>query len=125
MDVASYDEAGAAALEAAVQAAGLLTGDGWLQRDAEGMPFGPIEQLLGAVRGTVYARASAQDAGYGIEPEMAALDGAIVEAAAPAVEALELLLRPLVAPAQPLEALLDDTPDRLDAQAQRAPEGAN
>src|SRR3546814_20695472 len=81
MDVASYDEAGAAAREAAVQAAGLLTGDGWLQGGAEGMPFGPIEKLLGAVRGTVYARASAQDAGYGIETEMAELDGAIVEAA--------------------------------------------
>src|SRR3546814_16766108 len=98
MDVASYDEAGAAALEAAVQAAGLLTGDGWLQRVAEGMLFGPIEKLLGAVRGTVYARASAQDAGYGIETEMAELDGAIVAAAAPAVEALELLPRPLVPP---------------------------
>src|SRR5690606_31801938 len=65
-DVASYDEAGAEALEAAIDAAGALPGDGWLQRIAEGTPFGPIEKLLFAVRGTVYARASAQDAGYGL-----------------------------------------------------------
>src|SRR3546814_7878870 len=56
MDVASYDEAGAAALEAAVQAEGLLTGDGRLQRVPEGRPFWPHEKLLGAVRGTVNAR---------------------------------------------------------------------
>ena len=124
MDVASYDEAGATALEAAVQAAGLLTGDGWLQRIGEGMPFGPIEKLLSAVRGTVYARASAQDAGYGIETEMAELDGAIVEAAAPAVEALELLLRPLVALGKRLEAVLEDAPDWLDAPARARIEGA-
>ena len=40
---------------------------------------------------------TAQDAGYGLETEMAEPDGALVEAAAPAAEALELLLRPLVA----------------------------
>ncbi|MFN3387311.1 MAG: ATP-dependent DNA helicase [Allosphingosinicella sp.] len=124
LDVASYDEAGAAALEAAVQAAGLLPGDGWLQRIGEGMPFGPVEKLLAAVRGAVYARATAQDAGYGIETEMAELDGAIVSAAAPAVEALELLMRPLVALAKRLEAVLEDAPDWLDAQARARIEGA-
>ncbi|HEX8668877.1 MAG TPA: ATP-dependent DNA helicase, partial [Allosphingosinicella sp.] len=124
MDVASYDEAGAAALEAAVQAAGLLPGDGWLQRIGEGMPFGPVEKLLAAVRGTVYARATAQDAGYGIETEMAELDGELVGAAAPAVEALELLMRPLMALARRLEAVLEDAPDWLDAQARARIEGA-
>ena len=65
------------ALDTAVQAAGALPGDGWLQRIAEGMPFGPIETLLAAVRGTVYARATAQDAGYGLETELAEPDGDI------------------------------------------------
>ncbi|MGS1016961.1 ATP-dependent DNA helicase [Allosphingosinicella humi] len=123
-DVASYDEAGGAALEAAVQAAGLLTGDGWLQRIAEGAPFGPLERLLAAVRGAVYARASAQDAGYGLETEMADLDGSVVEAAAPAVEAMETLLRPLVALGKRLEAVLEDAPDWLDGQARARIEGA-
>ncbi|HEX8622181.1 MAG TPA: ATP-dependent DNA helicase [Allosphingosinicella sp.] len=123
-DVVSYDEAGALALDMAVQAAGLLPGDGWLQRIAEGLAFGPVEKLLAAVRGTVYARATAQDAGYGIETEMAELDGDIVAAAAPAVEALEQLMRPLMALARRLEAVLEDSPDWLDSQARARLEGA-
>ena len=124
LDVASYDEAGGLALEAAIQAAGLLPGDGWLQRMGEGAPFGPVERLLAAVRGTVYARASAQDAGYGLETEMAELDAAVVEAAAPAVEALEMLLRPLMALGKRLEAVLEDAPDWLDGPARARIEGA-
>jgi ATP-dependent DNA helicase DinG len=124
MDVASYDEGGAAALEAAVQHAGALPGDGWLARLAEGTPFGPVEGLLAAVRGTVYARAMAQDAGYGLETELAEPDPALVEAAAPALEALEMLLRPLVALGKRLEAVLEDAPDWLDTQARARVEGA-
>ena len=52
----------------------------------EGSPFGPVEALLGEVRGTVYARAKAQDAGYGLETELAEPDGALVAAAAKALE---------------------------------------
>ena len=124
MDVASYDEAGGAALEQAVEAAQLLPSDSWLGRIGEGMPFGPVEKLLSAVRATVYARATAQDAGYGLETEMAELDGPIVEAAAPAVEALELLVRPLTALGNRLQAVLEDAPDWLDAAARARIEGA-
>ncbi|MFN3944414.1 MAG: ATP-dependent DNA helicase [Allosphingosinicella sp.] len=123
-DVASYDEAGALALDMAVQAAHALPGDGWLGRIAEGLPFGPVEKLLAAVRGTVYARADAQDAGYGLETELAEPDGALVDAAAPAVEALELLAKPLVALGRRLEAVMEDAPDWLDAQARARIEGA-
>ncbi|HEY5711164.1 MAG TPA: ATP-dependent DNA helicase [Allosphingosinicella sp.] len=124
MDVASYDEGGAAALEAAVRMAGALPGDGWLQRLAEGTPFGPVEGLLAAVRGTVYAQATAQDAGYGLETELAEPDSALVEAAAPALEALESLHRPLVALGRRLEAVIEDAPDWLDSQARARVEGA-
>src|SRR6185436_7818090 len=120
MDVASYDAAGATAL----QRAGALPGDGWLGRLAEGQPFGPVEALLAAVRSSVYARATAQDAGYGLETELAEPDSALVEAAAPAVEALEQLVRPLVALGKRLEAVLEDAPDWLDAQARARVEGA-
>jgi ATP-dependent DNA helicase DinG len=123
-DVASYDEAGSTALEAAIQMAGALPGDGWLQRLGEGMPFGPLEKLLAAARGTVYARATSQDAGYGLETEMAELDPQLIDGAAPAVEALELLHRPLVALGRRLEAVLEDAPDWLDAQARARVEGA-
>lgn len=124
MDVASYDEAGAVALDAAVVAAGALPSDGWQQRLAEGVPFGPVEALLAAVRGQVYARATAQDAGYGLETELAEPDAALIEAAAGTAEALERLLRPLVALAGRLEAVIEAAPDWLDAQARARVEGA-
>ena len=124
MDVASYDEEGARALDAAVEAAKALPSDGWLQRLVEGDPFGPIEALLSEVRGMVYARARAQEAGYGLETELADPDGALVSAAASAAEVLESLAKPLAALARRLEAVLDDAPDWLDSQARARVEGA-
>jgi ATP-dependent DNA helicase DinG len=124
MDVASYDEEGALALDAAVEAAKALPSDGWLQRLQEGAPFGAIEALLAEVRGTVYARSKAQEAGYGLETELAQPDGALVSAAAAAAELLESLNKPLAALARRLEAVLEDAPDWLDAQARARVEGA-
>ncbi len=124
MDVASYDEEGAAALEQAVDAARALPSDGWLARIAEGNPFGPVEELLGEVRGTAYARAKAQDAGYGLETELAEPDGALVAKAAAALEALEALQKPLTVLSRRLEAVLEDAPDWLDSQARARVDGA-
>src|SRR4051794_40446226 len=124
MDVASYDEEGAQALDAAVEASKALPSDGWLQRLVEGAPFGPVEALLAEVRGTVYARAKAQEAGYGLETELAEADGALVSGAAAAVELLDSLGKPLAALARRLEAVLEDAPDWLDSQARARVEGA-
>src|SRR5690348_9362099 len=124
MDVASYDEEGNRALDAAVEAARALPSDGWLQRLVEGDPFGPIEALLQEVRGMVYARAKAQEAGYGLETELAEIDGALVSQAAAAMHALEALQKPLAGLARRLEAVLEDAPDWLDSQARARVEGA-
>src|SRR5918997_3887799 len=124
MDVASYDDEGAQALEAAVEASRALPTDGWLQRLVEGDPFGPIEAVLAEVRGTVYARAKAQEAGYGLETELAEPDGALVSQSAAAMQALEALQKPLAALARRLEAVLDDAPDWLDSQARARVDGA-
>jgi ATP-dependent DNA helicase DinG len=124
MDVASYDEEGNRALDAAVEAAKALPSDGWLQRLVEGSPFGPMEALLGEVRGMVYARAKAQEAGYGLETELAEADGALVSSAVAAAELLESLNKPLAALARRLEAVLEDAPDWLDSQARARVEGA-
>ena len=127
-DVASYDAEGAAAINAAAYAAQSLPSDGWAQRIAEGEPFGPIERLLGAVRGLVYTRSTDEDAGYGLETEAAQLDGPTIEAAGAAATALDALLRPLVALGRRLEAVLDGgetaTPDWLDGPARARIEGA-
>ena len=124
MDVASYDDEGARALDAAVEAARALPSDGWLQRLIEGAPFGAIEALLGEVRGMVYARAKAQEAGYGLETELAEPDGALVSQAAASMAALEALQKPLAALSRRLEAVLEDAPDWLDSQARARVEGA-
>ncbi|HEY0624625.1 ATP-dependent DNA helicase [Sphingomonas sp.] len=125
-DVASYDDAGAQAIAAAVDAARALPSDGWLQRLAEGQPFGAIEQLLAAVRGLTYARDAngAGEAGYGIETELAEPDATLIDAAGPAAAALEQLLRPMMALGRRLEAVLDEAPDWMDGQARARIEGA-
>jgi len=124
LDVASYDEEGHRAIEQASAAARELPGDGWLGRLAEELPLGPIEKLLAAVRSTTYARASAADAGYGIETHAAELDVGLIEASAPAIEALEALVRPLARLRQRLQAVLEDAPDWLDSAARARVEGA-
>jgi len=124
LDVASYDDKGGEALEAAVEAARALPSDGWLTRLSDNDPFGPIERLLGEVRGTVYARAKAQEAGYGLETELAEPDSALIAAAGGALEALDSLARPLAALSRRLEAVLEDSPDWLDTAARARVEGA-
>nr|WP_246587168.1 ATP-dependent DNA helicase [Stakelama flava] len=124
-DVASYDEQGGRAISQAVDAAMALPSDGWLQRLAEGEPFGPIETLLAAVRGLTYARdTKGSDAGYGLETELAEPSAELVEAAGPAGEALDSLVRPMVALGRRLEAVLAEAPDWMDGPARARIEGA-
>lgn len=123
-DVASYDVAGGEAVAAAVDAARALPADGWLARVQEGEPFGPLETLLGAVRGVVFARAKDGEAGYGLETELAEPPPELVEAAGPAAHALDALLRPLVALGKRLESVLAEAPDWMDGPACARVEGA-
>ncbi|MDE2042343.1 MAG: ATP-dependent DNA helicase [Alphaproteobacteria bacterium] len=123
-DVASYDAEGGAAINAAVVGCQALPSDGWLGRVSQGDPFGPLERLLAAVRGLVYARDTNAEAGYGLETECAELDGALLEAVEPAAQALDALLKPLIALGRRLEAVLTEAPDWMDAQARARVEGA-
>ncbi|MCM8558398.1 ATP-dependent DNA helicase [Sphingomicrobium sediminis] len=124
MDLASYDEEGSQAIADIVEAAGKLNSEGWLARIGEGDPWGPFEKLFAAVRDMTYARAKAQDAGYGLETEMVEPDGPLVEAASAALEALEALAKPMAKLSQRLEAVLEDAPDWLDSPARARVEGA-
>ncbi len=129
-DVASYDEAGGAAIEAAVTATQALPSDGWLARVAERMPSGPVEALLGEVRAATYARdesakgIASQEAGYGIETETAQLPGELVEAAGTAARALAAIRSPLMKLGARLEAVIENPPDWLDSQGRARIEGA-
>ena len=125
-DIASYDEAGGKAIAAARHAAEALPGDGWLQRLHDGAPSGPLEDLLAAVRATVYARdeSGGQEAGYGLETEAAQLDGPLVERAVAAQGALAELRAPLMRLGMRLEAILAEPPDWLDGPGRARIEGA-
>ena len=129
-DLASYDAEGGEAIGQIVEAARALASDEWLTRLREGEPFGAIERLLAAVRGLVFARQSQaaapgkDDAGYGLETELAEPDAALIDAAGPAAAALDALLRPMVALGRRLEAVLADPPDWLDGAARARVEGA-
>ncbi|MFC3712484.1 ATP-dependent DNA helicase [Sphingoaurantiacus capsulatus] len=123
-DLLSYDEEGAEALDAAVEASREMPADGWLSRLAEGAPDGPIEALLAAVRAHVYARAEAPDSGYGLETEVANLLPQVVDAAGTASIALERLVKPFAKLEARLVALLEEPPDWLDIAARARVEGA-
>ncbi|WP_019052966.1 ATP-dependent DNA helicase [Sphingobium xenophagum] len=126
-DLASYDVEGGEAIRAAADAALALPADEWLKRVVADEPFGPLEALFTAVRGTVFARAAdtgEADAGYGLETELAAPDGPLVEAAQEAALALDALLRPLTHLSRRLEAVIEDAPDWLDGAARARIEGA-
>src|SRR3546814_1509229 len=62
--------------------------------------------------------------GYGLETELADPDPELVTAAASASDAIEALLRPLMALGKRLEALIEDPPDWLDGQARARVDGA-
>lgn len=125
-DITSYDEAGAQAITDARNAAEGLPADGWLARVVEGEPSGPLEELLAAVRATVFARdeSGGQDGGYGLETEATGLDGPFIEAALNAATALSALRRPLIQLGLRLEAILADPPDWLDGPGRARIEGA-
>lgn len=124
-DVASYDEQGGEAIEAARIASEALPMEGWLQRLAENAPSGPIEELLGGVRSVTYARdEKGHEAGYGIETEAAQLEGNFVELAGKAAQALADIRQPLIRLGGRLEALIEDGPDWLDGQGRARIEGA-
>ena len=125
-DVASYDEDGGRAITRAREAAEALPGDGWLARIGEGAPSGPLEALLAATRALVHARdeSGGQEAGYGLETEVAGLDGGFIAIAGEAQDALEALRQPLVRLGARLDAILGDPPDWLDGSARARIEGA-
>ncbi len=120
-DVASYDDDGGVAIEAACEAGKALPGEGWLQRLHDGEPSGPIEALLGAVRMATYARdeSGGQDAGYGIETEASGLPGEVIEAAGLGAQALAAIRTPLIQLGGRLEAIMTDPPDWLDGPDNR------
>ncbi|MEE4350728.1 MAG: ATP-dependent DNA helicase [Pacificimonas sp.] len=123
-DLVAFEEEGALLLDEAVDAAQILPADGWLKRIVGGEPCGPVEELLAAVRGAVLARARPNEAGYGLETELAEPPPDLVEAAGACGKALEDLAVPLRRLSARLVRLMEEAPDWLDAAARARVEGA-
>ena len=113
-DLILEDEQGMEALQAAMQAATALPGEGWGARIAEGRPAGPTESFLSAVRGQVYARASDPDSPFDIECETNDPAPGLIEAAAALDGALDRLAYPLKKLRRVLTERLDDEAADLD-----------
>jgi ATP-dependent DNA helicase DinG len=113
-DLAADDAAAVEAIEAAVHAALVLPGEGWMARLTAGQPEGAAEHFLALVRAQVYARAHGPESAYGIETETFPPVEGLVEAAAALDKALAGLAVPLGTLAERLAARLDDEADALD-----------
>lgn len=114
MDVASYDEEGAAALDAVLEAARALPAVEWLSRIAAETPEGPVETLLQHVRSQVLTRARDSEQGFTLETDVASPIAGLLEAASAASAALAALTRAMLQLRLRLECLADEKPDWLD-----------
>ncbi len=122
-DIAADDREAWAALNEALAGAHALVSPGWLQRLGQGVPRGPAENFLAAVRQQVYARAPEPDNAYSLETESRPLVGGAAEAAETLEGALGRLAAPLAELARRLHAMLDEraatlpAPERLRIEA--------
>ena len=107
-------EEDAAALDDVLRSAGILPGEGWRQRIADGEARGAAEAFLAAVRGQVYARATGVDGPFDIECDLGEPGPELLEAAANLADGLSRLSRPLKALRESLLARLDDEADSLE-----------
>jgi ATP-dependent DNA helicase DinG len=118
------DEAAPAALDEALQAAGVLAGEGWTQRLA-GNPRGAGEIFLAMAYGHVRARSDARDGFYTLEADIASMQPELLEAVRALSRGLRRLARPLTELARLLRKKMDEktatlepyTRARLDAAA--------
>ena len=113
-DLVAGDSLAGEALQAIMEAARALPGDGWLRRIAEGTPTGPTERFLVDVRALVRARAKESDSPHGLEADCVAPPSGLLEQARILGLAFDALLRPMRALAHRLAARLTDEAETLD-----------
>jgi len=123
-DLVAQDEAGKAALEAIVEHARCLPGEGWLARLGEGQPNGSGEKFLAKARQQILARSAQPDSPYGLEcPTREPVDG-LLDAALSFASGIERLLEPLNRLTKNLSDTLADETAELDTATRARMEGA-
>lgn len=123
-DLVAQDDNGKAALEAIVEHARCLPGEGWLTRLAEGTSAGSGEKFLGKTRQQILARSPQPDSPYGLEcPTREPVDG-LLDAALSFAAGIERLLEPLNRLTKILTETLTDETAELDTATRARMEGA-
>jgi ATP-dependent DNA helicase DinG len=123
-DIVLQDDQISQNLSLALQLAKELPSQDWLARIIEGNPHGPLEACLGSTRAHVFARASPDEGGYGMEAELSHPLPALVENAQLAIRSLDGLMKPLTALENRLTDLMEEQPDWLDSSLRPRVEGA-
>lgn len=123
-DLVAQDERGKTSLEAVVEAARCLPGEGWLARIAEGNPVGQGEAFLAKARQQIFARSPQPDSPYGLEcPTKEPVNG-LIEAAQAFAAGIDRVLEPLNALTKSLGDMLADETAELDTATRSRIEGA-
>lgn len=118
------DEAGLAELDAALEAARALPGQGWPKRLSGFQPNGPAESFFMHLRSAVYARAADIESPYDIQAHLHPAGDDLIAASLAFKDALAQLGAPLTSLCRRLKALLDDKSDELETSQRARIEGA-
>lgn len=113
-ELVASDEAAVADIDAALQAAAALPGEGWHGRIGGDGAHGEAEAFLAVVRGQVAARAADAHNGFGLEADCRPPVPGLIDAGAALAAALDRLRRPLAALAKRLRGRLDAEAADLD-----------
>lgn len=123
-DLVAQDERGKATLDAIVEAARCLPGEGWLARIGENNPQGSGEKFLAKARQQILARSAQPDSPYGLEcPTREPVDG-LIDAATDFARGIDRLLEPLNGLTKALSDMLADETAELDTATRSRMEGA-
>ena len=114
-DLLGNDEQAEKALNLVIENAAILPSEGWRQRASDGLPSGPTETLLTAVRRMVYARVDNAESPFDLEVSVEEPTPELLSAAARLHEALGYLARPLRELRGRLMARLEAEADKLDS----------
>lgn len=113
------DETLERALQDVLEAARVLTAEGWGPRLKENQPMGECEAFLRTVYEQVFARADGRDGPYSLETDTYPCNDDVFDAAKGLQGALQKLQTPMAALANGLRKKLNDQADTLDADMRR------
>ena len=123
-DIVAGDDAALADIEAALEAARTLPGQGWENRLSASQPLGDGETFFMHLRHALYQRVSDPDSLYDLQSALYPAPDAVITAAAAFATALRELATPLNRLATWLTTYLDDMTDQLDSGQRARIEGA-